>query len=307
MEIFFLILKNIIFPIFLLIGLGAILHRIFKFDLNTLSKLNTFFLLPAVCFVNIYQGEISGQLITQIIFFCIVLNVLLIVVSYLIAKINGFDPGLSASFRNSMVLSNSGNFGLPVSELVFHTNPLGMSIQVIISIFQNLLTYTYGLFNAVSANAKGSKLIKEIVRLPVLYALLLAVLFRSLDIAVPGPVWKAVQNTANAFLAIALVTLGAQVAYLKIKRVSRSLLFAILGRLVLSPIVALFVIMVLGWEGTIAQALFIASSFPTSRNSALIALEYNNHPEFATQVVLLTTILSSLSVAVVVYASSLLF
>lgn len=66
MAVFFLIIKNVIFPIFLLIGVGALLHRKFVFDLNTLSKLNTYFLLPAVCFVNIYEGSISGKLIAQL-------------------------------------------------------------------------------------------------------------------------------------------------------------------------------------------------------------------------------------------------
>jgi predicted permease len=56
-----------------------------------------------------------------------------------------------------------------------------------------------------------------------------------------------------------------------------------------------------------AQALFIASSYPTSRNSALFALEYNNHPEYAAQSVLLSTLLSSITVAIAVYLSKILF
>ena len=72
-----------------------------------------------------------------------------------IAKVNRFDRKLGATFKNSMVLSNSGNYGLPVSELVFAANPAGMSIQIITSIFQNILTFTYGFFNSVSAQSSG--------------------------------------------------------------------------------------------------------------------------------------------------------
>ena len=111
----------------------------------------------------------------------------------------------------------------------------------------------------------------------------------------------------NAFLAIALVTLGAQSAYLQFKHVSSVLIFSLLGRLVVSPILALILILLLHLEGTTAQALLIASSFPTSRNSAVFALEYGNHPEYAAQVVLLSTLFSSLTVTVVVYVSKLLF
>jgi malate permease and related proteins len=71
--------------------------------------------------------------------------------------------------------------------------------------------------------------------------------------------------------------------------------------------VGLLVIFILGLTDITAQALFIASSFPSSRNSALLALEYDNYPEYASQAVLLTTIISSITVAVVVYLSKILF
>jgi predicted permease len=60
-------------------------------------------------------------------------------------------------------------------------------------------------------------------------------------------------------------------------------------------------------KGTIAQAFFIASSYPTSRNSALLALEYNNYPDYATQAVLVSTVFSSITVAIVVYLARVLF
>jgi predicted permease len=307
LDIFWLILLNIIIPIFFLIFIGALLHRIFSFDLNTLSKLNTYFLLPAVCFVNIYKGEVTTKLILLVVLFLVVLNLLLIFLSSFLAKLNGYDSKLAASFRNSFVLSNSGNFGLPVGELVFHMNPLGVAIQVIVSIFQNLLTFTYGLYNAVAIESKGYKLAKEILKLPVLYALVLALMLRSMDIQIHQSIWTPIENVSNAFLAIALLTLGAQVAYLQLKKPSNPLILSVIGRLIVSPIVAFLIILLFGIEGTTAQALFIASSYPTSRNSALLALEYNNYPDYAVQVVMLTTVLSSITVAFTVYLSTLLF
>jgi malate permease and related proteins len=307
-NILFHILLDIIFPIFLLIGAGALLQRLIRMDLSTLSTLTVYFLLPAVCFVNIYESQMSSELITQTLVFLIVFNILLILTSMFIAKANKFDRKLAATFKNSMVLSNSGNYGLPVSELVFAANPAGMSIQIIISIFQNLLTFTYGFFNSVSAqSSSGREIIRKIIRLPVIYALLLAILLKCLHIEVPPFLWKPIENSSNAFLAVALVTLGAQVAFLKITRISRPIVWIVIGRLIISPLVGLLVISCLGLTGITAQALFIASSFPTSRNSALLALEYDNYPEYASQAVLLTTIISSITVAVVVYLSKILF
>jgi malate permease and related proteins len=307
MSILYHILLDIIFPIFLLIGAGAVLQRFIRLDLTTLSTLTVYFLLPAVCFVNIYESKMSGELVGQTLVFLLLFNILLILTSMFIAKANRFDRKLTATFKNSMVLSNSGNYGLPVSELVFAANPAGMSIQIIVSIFQNLLTFTYGFFNSVSADSSGREILQKIMRLPVIYALLLAILLKWLHIEIPPFLWKPIENSSNAFLAVALVTLGAQVAFLKITQISTPIVWIVIGRLIISPIVGLLVIYILGLTDITAQALFIASSFPSSRNSALLALEYDNYPEYASQAVLLTTIISSITVAVVVYLSKLLF
>lgn len=307
MNILFHILLDIIFPLFLLIGAGAVIQRAIRLDLSTLSTLTVYFLLPAVCFVNIYESKMPSELISQTLLFLILFNILLILTSMLIAKANRFDLKLTATFKNSMVLSNSGNYGLPVSELVFAANPAGMSIQIIVSIFQNLLTFTYGFFNCVSAQSSGLDILRKIIRLPVIYALVLAILLKWLDVDIPEFIWKPIENTSNAFMAVALVTLGAQVAFLKITRISSPIVWIVIGRLIISPIIGLLVIFIFGLSDITAQALFIASSFPSSRNSALLALEYDNYPEYASQAVLLTTIISSITVTIVVYLSKILF
>jgi hypothetical protein len=158
---------------FLLIGAGALLHRTFKFEMNTLSKVTTYFLMPAVGFVNIYESNIAVGLLIEIIGFLLLQNVSLIILSTVVSKVCNFDMSLSSSFKNSIVLNNSGNYGLPVSQLVFQNQPLG--------------------------------------------------------------------------------------------------------------------------------------SYPTSRNSALFALEYNNHPEYAAQTVLVSTIISSFTVTFIIYISRLIF
>jgi predicted permease len=306
-KILFLIVLNVIVPVFILIGAGVFLHRKFHFDLNTLSKLTTYLFIPTVSFVNIYENKISGNLLFEVIGFLALHNFCLIMISIAMSKMMKLDRRLAATFQNSMVLNNSGNFGIPVSQLLFHHHPLGLSIQIVVTIFQNFLTNTYGLFNSVSANHKGSAVIVQFFKFPVIYALLLGLLLHSFEVKIPSFIWKPIESVANAFLAVALLTLGAQVAYLKIARPSLLLLISIFGRLVLSPMIALIIIFILGIKGTVAQALFIASSYPASRNMALLALEHDNYPEYAAQAVLLSTLLSSITVTIVVYLSRILF
>ena len=51
----------------------------------------------------------------------------------------------------------------------------------------------------------------------------------------------------------------------------------------------------------------ISSSVPAAVNTALIAVECDNYPDFASQVVMVSTLLSSVTLVVVIYFARLLF
>jgi malate permease and related proteins len=88
---------------------------------------------------------------------------------------------------------------------------------------------------------------------------------------------------------------------------NKTIIVGSIGRLIIGPSIALILIYIMGLDGVVAQSLFIASSFPVSRNSATLALENDVHPDLAAQTVLFTTILSGITVTVVVYLASVLF
>ncbi|CJC35808.1 auxin efflux carrier [Streptococcus pneumoniae] len=75
----------------------------------------------------------------------------------------------------------------------------------------------------------------------------------------------------------------------------------------MGPLLALAVIYILNIDGIVAQSLFIASSFPTSRNTSTIAMEYQIEPELHAQIVLFSTLFSIITVTVVIYLSYILF
>ena len=181
---------------------------------------------------------------------------------------------------------NSGNYGLPVSQLIFSHNPVGVSIQIFIVIFQNLLTYSYGIYNLLSATKTIGSIIQSFLRLPVFHALILGVLFQSFTIQIPNSIFLPLNQLANSFVAIALILLGAQLSNIKLNFFHRVITWALIGRLLMGPLLALAMIYLLNIDGIVAQSLFIASSFPTSRNTATIAMEYQIEPELHAQIVL---------------------
>lgn len=303
-----LIMLEVMLPIFILLLLGAVLHRIYDFHLSTLSKLLTGLFLPVVIFTNISAMEVESSVLLDVGAFLIIQFLLLALLAGVCAKLFGMDAKLTAIFKNSVVLMNSGNFGLPVSQLVFASNPLGVSIQIIVLMFQNFLTFTYGIFTSATTQKSGIKEnMAPLFKTPTIYALALGLVFYIFNLSLPKAAEQVLDQIAAGFTALALLVLGAQIAYPKLKYLSPVFFFTISLRLVGAPLIALGIIWLLQLEGTIAQALFIASSFPMSRNSALFALEYDNYPEYAAQSVLISTMLGGVTVSIVILLSQIWF
>lgn len=306
--IIFEIIVTIILPMFVLIISGTILNYKFNLNLNTLSNILIYYFLPIVCFFNIYNTSFEKAVIINIILYVVCYNVCLIVITMLYGKRLNLTFEEYATFKNGAVLSNSANYGIPVSNLVFKTDPVGTSVQVIIAVIQNVLTYTWGFLNASSVNGKISKeQIKKMLKIPIIYGLVLAIIMKLFNLPIPSVLQIPLKQIDDGFIAIALLTLGAQISFKGLKQLDKVVLNAVIIRVLLSQVISLVMIFSLGISGLLAKALFLSSSFPSNRSAALIALEYNNVPDKAAAIVVYTTILSPFTVAINIILGNLLF
>lgn len=301
------ILKDIILPIFILMSIGFIIQRKFHLDIQTLARLNIYFLVPGFIFVKLYSTQFSAHLFTNLLLFFILFVVVLFIISAIVARMIGLDDGRKTVFTNSVLFYNSGNYGVPVNDLVFKSDPLAMSIQVIILTFQNIFLFSYGIFSLQSIKIGKLKAALGYFKMPVLYAMLAGILLNVYEVPIPSFIWVPANYIADAMVAFALLTLGAQVSEIKFMSGLSTVYISLFMRLILGPAIALGIILLFKVDGIVAQALLISSAMPTSVNSAVIAQEYENHPNFAAQIVLFSTLMSAITVTFVIYMARLLF
>ncbi|MDY0394104.1 hypothetical protein RWE15_05945 [Virgibacillus halophilus] len=63
------------------------------------------------------------------------------------------DKKEKITFSNSVMFFNSGNYGVPVNDLVFKSDPVAMSVQVIMLTLQNIFfVFVWHFLLAVSGN-----------------------------------------------------------------------------------------------------------------------------------------------------------
>ena len=303
-----MIFFQIVAPILLLLIVGAILQRKFKFNLKALSSLITYCFMPAAVFINIYETKIELLVIRDVAFFIVLFIGSQMLLAGFLAKVLKLERQEGAIFKNSVVLINSGNYGIPVAQMLFVAQPVGVAIQVILVIFQNMTTYTYGLYNLISSVKSGAEIVKAFLRLPIIHALWIGATMNYFGVPLPQTLRIPIEYISGGFVAVALITLGAQLSQIQIRTMFNKIIYiSCFTRLLIGPAVALAVIYLLDIDGVVAQSLFIASSFPTSRNSSSLALEYDVESDTAAQTVLFSTIISCLTVTVVIYISNILF
>lgn len=303
-----MIFFQIVAPILVLMAVGVFLQRKFTFNLKTMSQLITYCFMPAAVFVSIYETSVNKEVLGQITIFIVLFIGSQMILSALLAKVMGLNKLEGAVFKNSVVLINSGNYGIPVAQMIFVTQPIGVAIQVILVIFQNMTTYTYGLYNLISSTKSGMAIVRDFLKMPIVHALILGAILNMLNVPIPQMIRIPLDYIAGGFVAVALLILGMQLSQIQVRTMfNRLIIVSCFTRLVLGPVIALGIIYMLGLDGVVAQSLLIASAFPTSRNSSSLALEYDIESDTAAQTVLFSTVVSCITVTFVIYAATMLF
>jgi predicted permease len=294
-------------PIFLLIGAGYGIQRIFHFDLDALKKIIFHLLIPALIFYRLYNTTLTFASFSSLFLFELVLIAVMGLIAIPVSRIRRYAPSMRAALALALMYCNSGNYGIPVIELVFNNNPVANSIQVLVLTAQNILTFSLGVFLISRGSHSFKASIVKMLKFPTLYAIALAVLLRILDVSLWAPLWIPIEWLARALVPIALISLGASLAKITITSGLADVFLAVFGRLILGPLIALLLIYLFQYRGITAHTLLIASSMPSAVNTALLAIEFDNEPRFASQTVLFTTVLSMVTVSFSIYFGSLLF
>lgn len=304
MDIFLHILWNNILPLSLIITLGIVMHRIFTMDIKTLSKMNFYLLSPAIMFDLLYNTAISMQLFGQVLLFFMLFMLAQYGVLEAVIRLRKYDGGMRGAMRNSVLFYNSANYGIPINQLAFAGNTFTLSIQIIIMMMQSLIPNTYGIYSVNAHKASWRDIRKAIFSMPVIYVIPIAFLLRGFEVPIPGFLDISIGYLSNAFIGTALFTLGVQLGSMK-GSISRTLALdvsiASVLRLLCGPLLAWGVVLLLDLDRMMAAALIVSSAVPTSLSSVLLAVEFDNEKDFASQTVLVTTAASIITVTLVIF------
>lgn len=303
------ILFDILAPILVMIAIGAWCQWKFKLDLPTLTKLNIYLFVPAFVFNHVAGSSLPWDKMGGIAFICLVQAATLGVIVWVIGKLLGLNQKTLAAVMLAVMFYNSGNYGLPLSELAYPGQ--GAAVQTFVLLTQNVLTFTVGL--AIAGWAGSGDLVKGILRtlrmpvIPTLIAALVARWYCDGDkTRLPAMIRVSTEYMSGALVPFALLTLGAQLAsnprWPRWKPVGLVLILRLLfGPIQMAGILYLFHRW--GWKSTDlwpfpAEILIVTAATPTAVNTLLLTMELDGDVDTAADCVFWSTVFSCVTIAI---------
>lgn len=320
---FLQIISDNIVPLLVFVAIGYLLDLRYHLDVISLNKLTFFIVLPSFIFYSIYVAEIDMTLL-NVFLMAFVQMFFIALAAWAYGKFRGMPVGKIECLKNGTMFSNNGNIGIALIALVFSNAPYIINGETpylaqagacatILLVQMNMTLNTLGLYQAGKGKLTPRDALSVIFHMPVIYTLVavFTIKFSGFDMTEVF-LWPVFENCANALVAIVMLALGMQIHRSTIVFQDIDAWAGCAIRLVIAPLSCYLLLEIAELCGfhfapVLQQTILIMSSVPGAVNSVLYAVEFHNFEDFATELVMMSTFLSCITMTGVIYLARVLF
>ena len=305
----FLTSVSSVLVIVLIMALGYILRANGWFAdsfAGNISNLITKIALPASIFTAVMKFLTRDKLVSlsQGILFPALGVIIGYLIAWLVVKVLKIKPGRRGIFMNAIVNANTIFIGMPLNNALFGEK--AMSYFLIYYIINTVSTWAFGIFlisNDDPTVDKGKQTNKQKINwkkvLPMpLVGFIVAIIWMLLGIPVPTFLGNTLNYVGALVTPLSLIYIGIVLrdAGLNNFKFERDSILALLGRFVLSPVILILLIkfgLHTGFDlpALMRQTLVVQSATPMLAVLPILADEAHGDVEYATNVVVMSTVL----------------
>ena len=294
----FQIFSNVVLPVFLMAGAGAILQKFRQVPAYSISQITLYIFAPALVFNSLANTTLSLEQLGKIALFVLALASVMYIISFGTAKFLKLDRELSSGFLLTSIFMNSGNYGLPVALFAFGND--GLEFAIVFFVCQAALGGTLAVFIASSSHLDAKGALVTTLKMPLLHATILGLIVNIGDIHMPQMIGEPVRILGEAAVPSMLMVLGIQVSNRFSLDDRPALVATLFIRLVVSAVVAFLITPALGIEGILRQVLIVVSAMPAAVFTIILSSEFQARPSFVTNTVVVGTLISLPTLTVVI-------
>jgi malate permease and related proteins len=291
-DLFQIFLNNLV-PIFLIAGAGYLLSHYLNLSPQVLSHLVFYLFSPCLVFNLLTKNELAGIEILRMMLFSTILILLIGAITWVVGKMLRMEKGTLAATMLSSMFINAGNYGLPV--VLFSFGEIALGYATLFFVTNAILVNVVGVVIASMGKKSFLQALLNILKVPTVYALILALLFMRTNWEVPLFLDRTFTLLSNASIPAMLVLMGIQFKKTSWSGKAVPISVATVLRLVISPIIAFFLTSVFGMIGPARQASILEAAMPSAVLNTVIATQFDSEPSLVSAAVFVTTILSPLT------------
>lgn len=275
-------LLSIVAPVFVCAGIGFVWARLERpFDTEFVTTLVTNVATPCLVFATLANADLELAALVR-------MSGAAVCAMAAFTCIGGAVLGLARlpvrAYLPPLIFPNVGNMGLPLSLLTFGEAGLALGIAYFVVGSIGMFTLGVGL-------ASGATSLRQILRVPMIYAVVLALPFLGGGVTPPAWLDNTTRLVGGMMVPLMLIALGLSLSRLRLASLRRSLALSLL-RLSMGFAVAVGLAEALGYEGAARGVLVIQASMPAAVFNYLFALRYGRAPEEVAGMVVMSTALS---------------
>jgi predicted permease len=275
---------NIVLPTFIIIFIGYIFGKITKTGFAPVVNIALYVGAPAIVLFSLISSPIVLLDAVKVWSASLVIMLGCGIVAYLVFAIcKQKHSGLYVP----IIIMNTVNLPFPIAYFAYGSE--GLTAASLFSIPATFVLFSLGVY--IVAGKQWKQNIKEVFKIPVLYAAVLGLLLNLFHVDVPELAINSLDIIAKMGIPLVLLILGYNLSRAKITSLPNTLLASFL-RVGVGLMIGFLIVNLLDITGVFRSVVILESAMPAAAMSAIIATKYRSEEDLVSSVVFITTLAS---------------
>ncbi|MGH1493926.1 MAG: AEC family transporter [Acidimicrobiales bacterium] len=294
------VLFDVLGPVAVLVGLGAILGPRLNIDAGSLSRMAYWVFGPAFVFGLLAEADLDRSVVFKLIAASLAGMAAALIVAVAWAKAAGASYERGAAVTMTSVWGNVGNAGLAIVAFALGDDALPVAGVLMVTI--NLASLILGVGMAQARTSSVFAAVGRGLTAPMSLSGGIALLINLSGLDVPLLADRSIGLLADALIPVMLFTLGLQLVSSGRPQWGNDLSVVLVAKLLVAPAGAWLAATALSLEGDAFAAVVIQSAMPPAVFCSVVAAENDLVPDRVTAAVVATTIVSAFTLPIVLLA-----
>ena len=291
-ELFTTFANNLL-PILLIAAAGYILGKTLTVDSRTIGRMVFYIFSPLLVFNLMVTSQLNLQQALTTVGYTTAVIAVMGLIAFILGKIFQLERAHLLAVILTVAFGNTGNYGLPLVKFAFGDEAL--AVASIFYVTTTILFNTVGVVIASLGHLDLKSAILGVFKLPILYAVTVALLVKGFGIQIPLPLSRTIEIAANGAIPAMIILLGLELTRIEWTHSMRAMSVGVATKLLIGPLIGLLLASLFGLQGHTRQGSVIEAAMPAAVATTVVATEYNLEPSLVTAIVFFGTVLSPLT------------